>query len=92
LQARGCSDIERRGAVFAVGSWWAAQADIRRRPVARPSSSDPDAKAPSRTGSTEAYVNILERLIEQFVEAKPLLAVGKRIGRELVALGMKHDD
>src|SRR6516164_5249710 len=41
----------------------------------------PDAKAPSRTSSTEAYVNILERLIEHFVEAKPL-----------AALGMKHDD
>jgi len=52
----------------------------------------PDAKAPSRTSSTEAYVNILERLIEHFVEAKPLLAVGERIGRALAALGMKHDD
>src|SRR5262249_49910617 len=55
----------------------------------------PGAKArdwATRTFTTEAYVNILEGLIEQFVEAKPLLAVGEKIGRELAALSMKHDD
>jgi hypothetical protein len=30
----------------------------------------------TRTFTTKAYVNILEKLIEQFVEAKPLPAVG----------------
>jgi hypothetical protein len=45
-----------------------------------------------RTFTTEAYVKVLEELIEQFVEAKPLLAVGERIGRDLAALGMNQDD
>ena len=40
----------------------------------------------------ETYVTAVENLLESFIEAKPTLALGKRIGKELAALGISADD
>ena len=45
-----------------------------------------------RTFTTDAYVPVLEDLIHQFIAAKPLLQVGKRVGEQLAALGIEPDD
>jgi len=46
----------------------------------------------SRTFTTESYVTILEDLMTQFVNSKPLFAVANRIGRQLASLGIGSDD
>jgi glycosyltransferase involved in cell wall biosynthesis len=46
----------------------------------------------SRTFTVQAYVAVLEDLMEQFVAVKPFLGVGGRIGRELASLGMRPTD
>ena len=46
----------------------------------------------SRTFTTESYVNVLEDLITQFVNAKPVFAVGNRIGPQLASLGIGPDN
>jgi glycosyltransferase involved in cell wall biosynthesis len=45
-----------------------------------------------RTFTTEAYVDILEDLLAQFIDAKPLLAVGKNIGQQLAELNIAESD
>jgi hypothetical protein len=45
-----------------------------------------------RTFTTEAYVNVLEDLIRQFVDVRPVLAVSERIGQQLYTLGVGDDD
>jgi len=45
-----------------------------------------------RTFTAEAYVAILEGLMSQFVDSKPLLRVGQRIGQELASLGVVSGD
>jgi glycosyltransferase involved in cell wall biosynthesis len=40
----------------------------------------------------QAYVSVFEELSEQFLQAKPLLMMSDRIGRQLAALGVKDDD
>jgi glycosyltransferase involved in cell wall biosynthesis len=45
-----------------------------------------------RTFTTEAYVDILEDLLAQFINAKPLLAVGKNIGQQLAELDISETD
>jgi hypothetical protein len=37
-------------------------------------------------------VSVFEELSEQFLRAKPLLAVSHRIGQQLATLGVKDDD
>ena len=37
----------------------------------------------TKTFSAQAYVTAVESLIAQFIEVKPLLALGERIGRDL---------
>ncbi len=46
----------------------------------------------TKTFSAEVYATAVESLIERFIEAKPLLALGERIGQELAALGISTDD
>ena len=45
-----------------------------------------------RTFTTEAYVNVLEDLIVQFINARPLLAVSEKFGGQLAALGASQDN
>jgi hypothetical protein len=45
-----------------------------------------------RTFTAEAYVAILEGLMSQFIDSKPLLRVGQRIGQELASLGVVSGD
>jgi glycosyltransferase involved in cell wall biosynthesis len=45
-----------------------------------------------KTFSAEVYVNSIESLIKRFIEAKPLLALGERLGHQLAALGISADD
>ncbi len=45
-----------------------------------------------RTFTAEAYVSILEGLMSQFIDSKPLLQVGQRIGQELASLGVGSGD
>ena len=42
--------------------------------------------------TSRAYVSVFEELSEQFLRAKPLLAVSHRIGQQLATLGVKDDD
>ena len=42
--------------------------------------------------SAQAYVTAVESLIAQFIEVKPLLALGERIGRDLAAMDISEDD
>jgi glycosyltransferase involved in cell wall biosynthesis len=42
--------------------------------------------------TSQAYVSVFEELSEQFLQAKPLLMMSDRIGRQLAALGVKDDD
>jgi glycosyltransferase involved in cell wall biosynthesis len=46
----------------------------------------------TRTFVTERYVDVLEKLTEQFVRAKPLLAVAERIGQQLATLEVTDDN
>ena len=46
----------------------------------------------SQNFTTDTYVPILENLILQFIGAKPLLSVGKRIGHQLAMLGISLND
>jgi hypothetical protein len=41
---------------------------------------------------TERYVDVLEKLTEQFVRAKPLLAVAEKIGQQLATLEVTDDN
>lgn len=45
-----------------------------------------------RMFTTEAYVDVLEDLLTQFISAKPLLAVGKHIGQQLAELNIAEND
>ena len=45
-----------------------------------------------RTFTTEAYVNVLEDLLTQFINATPLLAVGTHIGQQLAELNIAEND
>jgi glycosyltransferase involved in cell wall biosynthesis len=42
--------------------------------------------------TSQAYVSVFEELSEQFLHAKPLLAVSDRIGQQLAALGINDGD
>ena len=42
--------------------------------------------------TSQAYVSVLEELSEQFLRAKPLLAVSDRIGQQLATLGINDGD
>jgi glycosyltransferase involved in cell wall biosynthesis len=44
------------------------------------------------TFSTETYVNVLEELLAKFINAKPSLAVGNRIGQQLAELNISESD
>jgi glycosyltransferase involved in cell wall biosynthesis len=46
----------------------------------------------TKTFSAQAYVTAVESLIAQFIEVKPLLALGERIGRDLAAMEISEDD
>jgi hypothetical protein len=46
----------------------------------------------TRTFVTERYVDVLEKLTEQFVRAKPLLAVAEKIGQQLATLEVTDDN
>ena len=46
----------------------------------------------TKTFSAQAYVTAVESLIAQFIEVKPLLALGERIGRDLAAMDISEDD
>jgi glycosyltransferase involved in cell wall biosynthesis len=45
-----------------------------------------------QTFTTEAYVDALEDLLARFMNAKPLLAVGKRIGQQIAQLKVDEND
>ena len=42
--------------------------------------------------TSQAYVSAFEELAEQFFQAKPILMMSDRVGRQLAALGVKDDD
>jgi len=46
----------------------------------------------TKTFSAEAYATAVEGLIAQFIEVKPLLALGERVGRGLAAMDVSEDD
>ena len=45
-----------------------------------------------RTFTTDGYVSILENLMRDYIDAKPLLTAGKGIGHQLAALGISPGD
>lgn len=46
----------------------------------------------TKTFTAEAYATAVEGLIERFIEVKPLLALGQRVGRDLAAMGVLEED
>jgi glycosyltransferase involved in cell wall biosynthesis len=46
----------------------------------------------SRRFTIEAYLPILEDLLKEFINAKPLLGVGRRVGQQLAGLNIKPGD
>ena len=42
--------------------------------------------------TSENYLSVLESLMSKFIDARPLLAVGKRLGRQMAELGLHSDD
>jgi hypothetical protein len=46
----------------------------------------------TKTFSAQAYVTVVESLVAEFIEVKPLLALAERTGRDLAAMDVSEDD